>query len=120
MRALVAALLALDAYRAFAGGGPAQRAAAARAEGQPETTAELRAGLLAAGDRVTRDLPAFRGAQGGGAASRGGRGGKVYEITNLNDAGTGSLRACVEGSGPRTCVFRVSGSITLASSLRVT
>ncbi len=32
-------------------------------------------------------------------------------MTNLNDSGPGSYRACVEASGPRVCVFRVDGVI---------
>jgi pectate lyase len=61
------------------------------------------------------NCPAFAGAQGGGAAAVGGRGGAVMEVTNTNDSGTGSLRACVEASGPRTCVFRVAGIFNISS-----
>jgi hypothetical protein len=63
--------------------------------------------------------PAFPEAQGGGAAAVGGRGGQVIEVTNLNDSGTGTLRACIDASGPRTCVFRVSGLITFLSRAQV-
>jgi hypothetical protein len=56
---------------------------------------------------------AFPSAEGFGAASRGGRGGRVIFVTNLNDTGDGSLRACIDAEGPRTCAFRVSGTVTL-------
>jgi pectate lyase len=64
-------------------------------------------------------LPAFPGAEGYGAYTPGGRGGRVIYVTNLYDSGVGSLRAACEASGPRTVVFRVAGTIQLRSDLTV-
>ncbi len=64
-------------------------------------------------------VPAFPGAEGFGMYAAGGRGGDVYEVTNLNDSGPGSFRAACEANGPRTVIFRISGTITAKSRINI-
>ena len=51
--------------------------------------------------------------------SFGGRGGKVFTVTNLNDSGPGSFREALETGGPRIVVFNVAGIIHLKERIRI-
>jgi len=64
-------------------------------------------------------IPAFPGAWGGGMYSFGGRGGRVFVVTNLADRGPGTFREACEAGGPRTVVFNVAGIIRLKERIRV-
>ncbi|MBI1839373.1 MAG: hypothetical protein HYR88_00780 [Verrucomicrobia bacterium] len=67
----------------------------------------------------TEGEPAFPGAEGFGAFTPGGRGGKTIYVETLDDSGPGSLRAAIESSGPRVVLFHVGGVIRLASTLHI-
>jgi len=58
-------------------------------------------------------IPAFPGAEGGGAYSFGGRGGKVIVVTSLDDRGPGTFREACETGGARIVVFNVAGIVHL-------
>ncbi|MDB5326068.1 MAG: polysaccharide lyase, partial [Phycisphaerales bacterium] len=71
------------------------------------------------GDLPQNPLPAFPGAEGGGAHSFGGHGGRVIVVTNLNDSGPGSFRDACEQGGARIVVFNVAGIIHLDTKVRI-
>src|SRR5437763_11046884 len=71
------------------------------------------------GDLPQAGIPAFPGAEGGGMYSFGGRGGKVYVVTSLEDSGAGTFREALEAAGPRIVVFNVAGIIKQKDRIRV-
>ncbi len=60
---------------------------------------------------------AFPEAEGYGKYTTGGRGGKVFVVSNLNDNGAGSFREAAEKKYKRIIVFAVSGTIHLEKRL---
>lgn len=67
----------------------------------------------------TTTAVAFPGAEGFGKLTTGGRGGKVFIVSNLNDRGPGSFREAAEAKGKRMVVFAVSGTVHLETKLSI-
>ena len=65
-------------------------------------------------------LPAFPGAEGMGAMTTGGRGGKVIYVTTLDPSGPGSLLEALTTPGPRIILFAVSGQVRLPDETWIT
>ena len=80
-------------------------------------TTLLATALAMCGAASVQALPVIPGAAGFGMDTKAGRGGTVYRVTTLGAYGAGSLKACIDATGPRTCVFEVSGVIRLTSDL---
>lgn len=76
------------------------------------------AACLSLAPRLGAQQPAFPGAEGFGRFATGARGGQVYHVTNLNDAGPGSFRDGITKPN-RTVVFDVGGVIRIQSRITV-
>jgi pectate lyase len=72
-----------------------------------------------AAEKSPNAIPAFPGAEGFGAITPGGRGGRVIEVTSLADSGEGTFRAACEASGPRIVVFKVAGIVQLERAVNI-
>ncbi|RPI04731.1 MAG: pectate lyase [Ignavibacteriae bacterium] len=75
--------------------------------------------LLLSAIKIHSQPLAFPGAEGYGRFALGGRGGKVIEVTNLNDAGPGSFRQACNVKGPRVIIFKISGTIDLQKPVTI-
>jgi pectate lyase len=60
-----------------------------------------------------------RGFEGFGANTSGGNNGTTVEVTSLQDAGAGTLRAALSSGTNRYIVFKVGGTIMLQSPLQL-
>ncbi|MGH8175754.1 MAG: pectate lyase family protein [Steroidobacter sp.] len=104
-----------DTPQAIRGGGAGRR----RAQRARAKIGAVLACALGAAPFAASALPVIPQGSGFGIDTPAGRGGQVYRVTNLNESGPGSLHACVAASGPRVCVFEVSGAIRLTKDLHI-
>ncbi len=72
------------------------------------------------------EVRAFPGAEGFGAKAVGGSGrhlatpnSTIYKVSSLKNSGAGTLRECIEASGPRICIFEVGGVIWATKALKI-
>lgn len=82
-------------------------------------TIVIMAFLLVCNSCLRAQSIAFPGAEGFGQYATGGRGGKVFVVSNLDDTGPGSFREAATAKGPRIIVFAVSGTIHLLTKLTI-
>lgn len=66
-------------------------------------------------------IPAFPGAEGGGAFTTGGRGGQIVYVTSLQDDKgiEGTLRWAIGQRSPKIILFKVAGIIELKDDLKI-
>jgi len=72
--------------------------------------------LVALGSEIS-GLPAFKGAEGFGSDTPGGRGGSIIHVTNLKASGSGSLANAIDQTGKRLIIFDVSGEIDFGETV---
>jgi pectate lyase len=71
-------------------------------------------------DSLQYGLPVLPNVIGFGLNSKGGNGGDIIKVTNLNKEGKGSLSEAIQFDGPRIIVFEVAGVIDLeGNSLQI-
>lgn len=73
------------------------------------------------GTQVQETAYAFPGAEGAGRNATGGRGGKIYYVTSLNDdlSDNTTLRYALSRTEPRIIIFKISGTIKLKKELAI-
>jgi pectate lyase len=62
-------------------------------------------------------LPVYSKISGFGFDTKGGKGGEIVKVTNLNKSGEGSFLAAIQKTVPRIIVFEVAGIIDLEESV---